>query len=804
MLHRLLVATAACPLVIGLLAAPGVGSSPEPSSALSAPSVVAERASAARKSYRATIRRTKHGIPHITAKNYGSLGFGSGYATAETSLCTLMDTVITARGQRSRWFGPDGLYSDEVSMRATNLEVDVLVTDMRNRRAVQKLLADPVAGPSKQVRKIVAGYTAGVNEYLRRHRTKVTDPECKGARYLATRVTRLDLWYGIHLANVLASTGVFVPEIVGASPPSLTDPGLPELPLIADIDVDGLLSGLGRDPDSGFGSNATAVGSRHSATGQGMILGNPHFPWRGRYRFTQQHLTIPGKYDVAGASLIGSPVVNIGWNSDVAWSHTVSTAYRFTPYEYVAVGGTSYLTTEGLKPIQRREVEVTVLRNGKLVKVVKSVHRTEEGYVIDAPALFMPWGLATVWAIRDANAEHLRTLDSFHAMGKATSARDLLRRQDATAGIPWVNTIAADRHGTVLYADHSVVPNVPDEMAASCMTVVGRLLYQLAGLPGLDGSRAGSSCAWRTDADAARPGIFGPRNLPELVTTSWVANANDSYWTPSTAERLEGYARIIGCEQCERTFRTQMVHRYVTDRLARGQKVTPAALRRFQHANRQRLAELARAQGALDQVCRAADGGHACAVLRDWDGRSNTSSRGTHIFAEFADRLPDDAWKVAFDASDPFNTPRGLKTDQPTVQAMRDALASLRGRGIPMNAAWGTLQVAGDRGAPPIGVGGGKHAWGNANAIESREPRRNSSYYRPITYGSSHIQAVAFRGSRVVPRTILTYGQSEDPTSPWSADQTRLFGNAKWVRFPFTGRQIRRAQVSVTRVTAPR
>ena len=33
-----------------------------------------------------------------------------------------------------------------------------------------------------------------------------------------------------------------------------------------------------------------------------MLLGNPHFPWRGRYRFTQQHLTIPGKYDVAGAA----------------------------------------------------------------------------------------------------------------------------------------------------------------------------------------------------------------------------------------------------------------------------------------------------------------------------------------------------------------------------------------------------------------------------------------------------------------------------------------------------------------------
>ena len=78
-----------------------------------------------------------------------------------------------------------------------------------------------------------------------------------------------------------------------------------------------------------------------------MVLGNPHFPWRGRYRFTQFHLTIPGKYDVAGAGLIGSPVVNIGWNKDVAWSHTVSTAYRFTPYEYKTVPGTTALPHRG-------------------------------------------------------------------------------------------------------------------------------------------------------------------------------------------------------------------------------------------------------------------------------------------------------------------------------------------------------------------------------------------------------------------------------------------------------------------------
>ena len=82
--------------------------------------------------YAATVERTKHGIPHITGKNFGDLGFGSGYATSETSLCTLVDTVLTARGERSRWFGPKQRYDDQVTLEASNLQVDAFVTDLRN------------------------------------------------------------------------------------------------------------------------------------------------------------------------------------------------------------------------------------------------------------------------------------------------------------------------------------------------------------------------------------------------------------------------------------------------------------------------------------------------------------------------------------------------------------------------------------------------------------------------------------------------------------------------------------------------
>ncbi|QZY28356.1 penicillin acylase family protein [Nocardioides coralli] len=756
--------------------------------------------------YDATIRRTRHGIPHITGRSFGDLGFGSGYATAQTSACTLVDTVLTGRGERSRWFGPDAEYNDQVTLQASNLQVDAFVTDLRNRRVVERMLADRENGPSRQARAIVRGYVAGANAWLDEVGADgVSDPACSGQPYLEQRATALDLWYGVYLANLLASSGVFVKEIVDATPPSPGDPGVPAAGRAADVDRDRLLAGLGRDPETPFGSNATAVGAEHTTTGRGMVLGNPHFPWRGRYSFTQQHLTIPGRYDVAGASLIGSPVVNIGWNDDVAWSHTVSTAFRFTPYEYRLLGPTTYATDGGTAELERREVEVTVKTADGLEQVTEDVYRTPEGYVVDAPDVLMPWTAASVWAIRDANAEHLRTIDTFLDMGRADGVRDLIRRQDRQGGMPWVNTTAADRRGGVVYADHSVVPNVPDALAEQCMTGTGRLLFELAGLPGLDGTRAGSGCGWQTDDDSVRPGVFGPGALPETFRRDWVGNANDSYWTPNDRERLEGFARIIGCEQCQRTMRTRMVYRYVTDRLGRqqGNRVSPKVLRGWQHRNRLMAAEVMREDGDLDTVCDATGETEACAVLAAWDGRSEADSVGTHLFEAFVARLPKEgAWQVPFSPDEPLTTPRDLNELNPLViEVMDEAIAAVRDAGVALDAPWGSLQVAGDRGAPPLPLGGGTgDAVGNANALASRWVRDNDDRYRPITYGSSHIQAVAFTDRGVRPRTILTYGQSENPRSPWSADQTRLFSQERWVRFPWTDRQIERDLVRRWRV----
>ena len=734
--------------------------------------------------YEATIEITRHGIPHVTADTFEDMAYGAGYITTAAATCNLMDTLLTARGERSLHLGGDARFQDGVGGSGTNLEWDTLVGDLHDRQVVEQLLADPVAGPSNRAKAMVEAEAAGINEWLAEN--EITDPACADAEWIEPDVTTTDVWYAFYLAQLISSTSRLLPQITAATPPSgATRPA--QRPTAVEIRE-------ALAPEEQFGSNATAVGGDASSTRRGMILGNPHFPWLGRYRFTQMHLTVPGRFDAAGGALTGFPAINIGFNEDVAWSHTVSTGYRFTPYQYTTAGTpNSYVKADGsTAELERRDVEVQVKTEGGVETVTRTLWRTPQGYVLSAPSLFMSWTRGSFWAIRDANAEHLRTFDTFLSMGMAKNVRDLLKRQDAGGGMPWVNTIAADRTGDVLYADHAVTPHVTDRFGEKCMTPVGRLIFNAAGLPGLDGTRAEGACAWGTDEGAQRPGILGPENMPEVVRRDWVMNANDSYWLPNDDVRLTGYPRIIGCEDCERTLRTRVVMSYVRDRLEKGRE-NPGTLARHQYENRVYGAELARKGGRLDQVCDATGLTEACAVLAAWDGRSDaTSNAGATIFQEFAlvaGQRDVNLWEVPFSPARPLTTPRTLSTAPEVVDAMRTAIERITARGHTFGQTYGEMHRSGDRGSAGWPLGGGLgDTTGDANAVSST---LGEAVLDPVTRGSSYIQAIAFRGrSEVVARTILTYSQYENPTSPWSDDQTKMFSEERWVHFPWTDQQI--------------
>src|SRR4051794_29628258 len=152
-LSLVLAATCAAALAVPAVATPGPAS----------------HAARHQPKYDVTITRTEYGIPHILAKDFGSLGYGYGYAFAEDNLCTMAADYITVEGQRSRWFGPNASYTMQGNgVSVTNLDSDFFWTEVRQSHTVDQLLARPAPlGPKPAVRKTVRGYVAGYNRYLR-------------------------------------------------------------------------------------------------------------------------------------------------------------------------------------------------------------------------------------------------------------------------------------------------------------------------------------------------------------------------------------------------------------------------------------------------------------------------------------------------------------------------------------------------------------------------------------------------------------------------------------------------------------
>ncbi|TDC89349.1 penicillin acylase family protein [Actinomadura sp. 7K507] len=734
----------------------------------------------------ATIRYTEYGIPHITAKDYAGLGYGTGYAAAKDNICLMAQGVVTLSGERSKYFGPDAAPDGSLSSASTNLASDVFFTAVNDSGVIEKLIAAPAPyGPAAEVRELSRGWAAGYNRFLREG--TITDPACKGAPWLRP-ITELDAQRSGYALAMLGGSGMVTDQIVEAAPPTENAPRRKtQSPQETARAARNLL------PDAGMGSNAIAVGRQATANGRGILLGNPHYPWHNGRRFWQMHQTIPGKFDVSGAGLLGSPVVNIGHNSTFLWSHTVAKGVPLSLSELRLVPGdpTSYFVDGKKEKMTKRRVTVQVRqKDGSLEPVTKTQWRSRYGPIVTSvSAVDLPWTTWNAYAITDPNATNVRLANTSLALGRASTTGDAVRALKQTQGLPWVNTIAADSRGNALFAQIQVLPNVTDEFANRCNSLLGHLTYRQAGLAILDGTR--SSCAPGKAPGTVQPGILDPDRYPVLNRADYVTNSNDSHWLANPEKPLTGYDRIIGNENAVRSLRTRSGLVAVQDQLDES-GFTRTDMQDLVFANRSLAGELA-ADGTV-AMCRDMRLGEPCDVLAEWDAKADTGSRGALLFDRYWRKATAawDLWRTPFDASDPVNTPRDFNTGSWAARkALIDAVDELRKSNIPLDAPLGDHQYV-TRNGRRIPIGGGTEAQGILNKIEATwTPGKG---YTEVRTGSSYLQVVSFDGDRCPDtRTLMTYSQSADPTSPHYADQTRLFSGKRWVTERFCSDEITKA-----------
>lgn len=761
--------------------------------------------------YRAVIRWTSHGIPHILADDLPSAVYGQAWAFTRMNGCVLADQVLKVRSERALFLGrgEDG----------EHVRSDLVLKHLRVYENAERGLPEQ----TDEIRALIEAYAAGYNDYIAQHRE---DLPCGDQGWLRP-ITPVDLYaYYIELGQLASSRQAH--ELIYAAGPDGAG-------LELDSDVD--LSDLRDRP----GSNGWGIGSERSANGHGMLIANPHFPWEGELKLFESHLRVPGEVDVYGAGLMGVVGILIGFNEDVAWTHTVSNGQRLTIYQLTVdpTDPTMYLFDGEYRPMEADPQEIQVLEeDGSISTASHTFYRTHHGSLAALPGLSLP---TLAFAVRDANFDNQHLINQWQRMSKASSMDELERAHDEIKGIPWVNTMAASKDGRASYIDATPTPNLSQAAIDHWLEAREKDFFTIQlddnGLVLLPGDS--SVFDWVEEPGARAPGLIPAAELPRLERPDFIFNANDSHWLSNPNEPLTGFSPLHGFERTPRSPRTRMNAVTLLDRdgsmSGPDGKFDLEELKAALLSNRSMPGELL--TDAVVQRCQGAgpvlyegesiDISEACDVLATWDRHLDLDSVGAVVFREF---IGDFDYEAGLDAgvlyAEPFDpgpegdatravdTPRGL-TPAPTdpeatdriLEALAGAVVRLRKAGIPVNARLGDVQYT-VRSGQRIPIHGGESAEGVTNLIQYRkfDTTLGEKFERsgevineatglttdgyPVQYGSSFVMAMRFTDEHPEAYAFITYGQSDDPDSPYHSDQTRRFSQKDWRKVLYTEEDI--------------
>jgi acyl-homoserine-lactone acylase len=754
--------------------------------------------------YEVDVRYTSWGIPHVLADDYGSAAYGMGWAHARDRLCTLADQIVMVRSERARFFGP-GEEDAHVDSDFGWLGLGVM------EQAEEGFLTLP-----EDIQQSIIGFAAGFSRYIEDTPPEQMDPRCAGQPWVRP-INHIDLLaYYLHLGQ-LSSGKNLVREVGNAQPPSgrraRREP--PPIEVLEPF----------REPK--IGSNGWAIGRDRTESGRGMLLSNTHFPSEGELQWWESHLTIPGRMNIYGASLVGSAAINMGFNEHIAWTHTVSETPRFIVYQLTLDPDdpTRYVYDGETLDMVGTLHSIEVLQDdGSLQTLQRTLYRTRWGPVFNAP--FVGWSGVSAYTWRDVNEGNLGTFPTFFGMDHATDQASFEASHRDHQGIPWVHTMLTTAEGDVLYLDSAATPNLSPEAEAAYAQyadsnpVAG--LFAGYGVIVVDG--ADPIYEWVEDPRSVLPGSVPYEEAPRLARTDFVDNANDNYWLSNPLEPLSGYPMLYGPTGTPRSARTKMNNRFLLEedgasgpdhRFSRAELEAAALSARGAVAEDLRDEVVARCTGVtavevvLDGRTETVDISEACAVLAAWSGTYDVDAVGAHVWREFVvaeqhswTDLTDQGllYGDPFDPADPVYTPSQLAPPadpDPVLQALATSVFRLSEAGLELDARLGDIQyrMKGGERIPTLGssyyegvISIASYETGNGTllpregeqgtVINSPTGLTDEGYY--VNAGNSWILALEYTDAGPEASAVLVYSQSESALSPHYEDQTRLYGEQEF------------------------
>jgi len=660
---------------------------------------------------RVEIRRTSFGVPHITAEDLGAMAYGLAWAHMEDYGELVVERLTMARGELARHKGGEFVDSDF----------------WWRRRYEQAVEAYPTL--HRDARELYEGYSAAVNRYIELHPGEV--PE-----WATPQFTGVDI-----AAHWVDET------------------------------LDGAIRRFGSSQDqrralgdlvssSGDGSNAWALGPSRTASGNSILVRNPHLSWgAGKYSvYYEAHITVPGVIDFYGDFRVGYPMYfNGGFNRNLGWS-TTNNSPDVEEFYALAVdpqNPDAYLLDGESIPLESTRIAIQVGTAGETAPVTREFFVTAIGPVVERTE-------NTIYVVRSADWGEYRRTEQFLRMMQASNLdewKDAMRLRAMKES----SFTYADGAGNIFFVWNAAIPVLPHPSGHDTIAT----------------PVSSRSDVWQD--------LVPFDSLPQLLNPSsgYLHNENDSFHYTSLDDPLESPSVNAAWPERRLRLRSQLALELVggANDLTLEDVITLKHSPRMLMADRVKedLIRAVRAAGATGEVEAAID------LVEAWGNTSAADSRGGALFELWAIRYDELGGDYAHDwtPEDPTSTPRGLDDPALAARAFTESVAEATERYGGWDVPWGQVH---------------RVRWGRVDAPVSGCPSwlgcfRHLGFRTDVDgagrayTGDAWILAVEFDS---IPRaySVLVFGQTGNEASEHYDDQAGLFAREELKRVSFTEEQI--------------
>ena len=707
------------------------------------------------------IRRTAYGVPHIKADNMLAAGFALGYIQSEDYGQTVIDGMVKARGEWTQY------HEMNAQERGQSIDRDAS-SKLRYARAVEtfSLL-------KKETQDMLIGFASGMNKYIELHRSEF--PAWIKPDFTGFDVHARDI--GSHSA---AAVSGFLRRLERLSAVKTTTGNNMGMRIFEGSTVWARLANHTEIPHPDEGSNTWALAPSRTSSGKAILLRNPHLNWNAGYY--EAHLTIPGVMNFYGDFRIGGPLITIGgYNERLGWSTTNNDPDTDEIYSFQAsTSSPDYYLLDGASvPLEKKQI-IIKFKNGEGLG-----EETRE-------FLFTPFGPVfhrengKIYVIRDAGDGEYRLAEQFLMMMKARNLKEYKEGMRIQAK-PSSNFTYADADGNIFYVWNAMTPRLPHASGGDTSAIAVTRSEQV----------------WQK--------VVPFDSLPQLLNPKggYLHNENDPFHYTNLNEVFDAADFPPYFSQPMLRLRSQ----HALDLIASKKKFSLEDVVKLKYSMRLLLAERLK-DDLIEAVQKTAPVGEIAAALKQlemWDNTVNRESKGGVLFetwwerylelANGGKRVPSTAESAGYPAvadslfaevwspANPASTPQGLASTDRAIEAFKWAVDQCNKRYGNWDLAWGDVNRARLCNID-IPISGATGDLGSFSVLWFI-PHKLDKQKRETRGGDGWIIAVEF-GKTPRAYSVLAYGQSNKPESPYFADQLELFANKQMKSVAFTEEDIRK------------